>query len=276
MGSNTGQNDRGDSSVPPVVLAASGLDPTGSAGLLADVRVLQSLGCHPCGVVTLETVQTSRGLTEFRPTDPELFHEQLSAIMDDVNVAAVKIGALGSRKVIEILCRELKRVPKVPVVLDPVFAPSLGTAFLDRDGMKAMSRDLLEHVFLATPNLSELGAPAGLVVREEDDEMMIQCASGWIEAGVKNVLVTGLRGEGVMVDRLISMPGGQVDARDFSHREQKVGEVHGTGCVLSSAIAAYLALGEDLPTAIEKAGEYVSKAVERAQRFGDGALFWVV
>jgi hydroxymethylpyrimidine/phosphomethylpyrimidine kinase len=266
----------GPSELPPVVLALSGLDPTGSAGLLADVRVIGALGCHPCGIVTCETVQSSRGMTGVRPADPELLGEQLRAVMDDLIFRAVKIGALASVQSIEVIGAALSSIPGVPVVLDPVFAPTVGPRFLDMDGMRAMSREILGRTLIATPNIGELGAPAGLDVDQSDDEMILGCAGGWFGAGVQALLVTGLRREGAMVDRLIRRGAeGEITVIDIRHAYHDVGDVHGGGCVLAAALAAHIARGGELEDAARSASHFASGLIERARRFGVGAAFWI-
>jgi len=262
--------------IPPVVLAASGLDPTGSAGLIADIRVIAALGCHPCGVITCETVQSSRGLTHIRPSEPGLLEEQLLALVEDLPIRAVKIGAVASVEVIEVLARILRKMPETPVVLDPVFAPTVGPAFLDLDGMRAMSMHLLPHTLIATPNAKELGTPAGLEVDPSNGEMILGCADGWFGTGVKSLLVTGLVLDGRMVDRFFRSSGGQeIITTDITHPRHDVGEVHGTGCVLSSAIAAFLAKGEQLASAVERAVEFTCSMIGSARKLGEGAAFGI-
>jgi hydroxymethylpyrimidine/phosphomethylpyrimidine kinase len=262
-------------SIPPIVLVASGFDPTGSAGLIADVRVLTSLGCHPCGAVTCQTVQSSMGLTSICTVDAGLLANQLDALIDDLTISAVKVGALASIETIVVLSKALERIPNVPVVLDPVFAPTKGPAFLDFDGMKAMSIELMPRVTLATPNIGELGAPAGMQVDQADDEMIVGCASGWFMTDVKNILVTGLMRDGEMVDRLMwPMDDDSVEFVDFKHPRLEIGEIHGTGCVLSSAIAGYLAKGEQMKVAIGHGIAFTSDAIAKARKYGSGACFW--
>ncbi len=261
---------------PPVVLVLSGLDPTGSAGLITDVRVLTMLGCHPCGVVTCETVQSSKGVQRIQPASPDIFAEQLNALLDDLSLDAVKIGAIASVETIEILGKVLSRIPGIPVVLDPVFESSSGVKFLDMDGMRAMSGELLGKVFIATPNISELGAPAGFDVDQSDDEMILGCAGGWFDAGVSNLLVTGIRLGDEIENRLIChVPDKDPEVKSFVHPFHNVGEIHGTGCILSSAITGYLAKGEELNDAVKVACEFVSPLIGSARKFGSGAGFWV-
>jgi len=261
---------------PPVVLAVSGFDPTGSAGLLADIRILNALGCYPCGVVTCETVQTSRGVSGIVPSDPEVFREQLTALIGDIRINAVKIGALASVEIIEILGRVLKEIPGVPVVLDPVFEPTRGPKFIDPNGMRAMSTHLLKQTLIATPNVHELGFPAELEVDPNDDEAITGCSMGWLSAGVETLLVTGLQRGDRIVDRFIRLGmEGQPRIDDLAHDYIDSVEIHGTGCVLSAAIAGYIASGEKLRHAVMKASEFTAGVVGNSLSLGDGARFWL-
>ncbi|MCX6646823.1 MAG: hydroxymethylpyrimidine/phosphomethylpyrimidine kinase [bacterium] len=261
---------------PPVVLVAGGLDPTGSAGLLADARVLHSLGCHPCGIVTCETVQSSKGVSAVYPASPGLFREQLAALIDDIKIDAIKIGALASPEIIMVLGNELEKLPGVPIVLDPVFKSTSGTVFLDQAGMGPLAQYILPKTLIATPNVYELGAPAEIDIDPTEDRMILGCATGWLSTGVKSLLVTGLpHGDGIE-DRYIEPAwSGKVRVKSFTHPYYNVGEVHGTGCVLSSAIAGFIAQREDVLKAVEKASEYASNLIANAARFGKGSAFWV-
>jgi hydroxymethylpyrimidine/phosphomethylpyrimidine kinase len=260
---------------PPVVLVAGGLDPTGSAGLLADIRVLHSLGCHPCGVVTCETVQSSKGASAVYPASPDLFREQLAALIDDMKIDAIKIGALASTEIIIALANELEKLTGVPIVLDPVFKSTSGTIFLDQTGLGALSQYLLPRTLIATPNIYELGAPAEIDIDPTENRMIYGCATGWFSTGVKSLLVTGLpHGDGIE-DRYIEPAwSGKVRVKSFVHPYQDVGEVHGTGCVLSSAIAGFIAKREELLNAVEKASDFTSKLIENSVKIGNGSAFW--
>jgi hydroxymethylpyrimidine/phosphomethylpyrimidine kinase len=258
------------------VLAASGLDPTGSAGLLADIRVMSALGCHPCGVVTCETVQSSQGLTETQTADPAFLHKQLYALMSDISIRAAKVGAISSPETAMVLGAAFYKTPYVPVVVDPVLRPSRGPAFLDPEGFKTAMGELLPLASIATPNVHELGALAGTQVNPADDSEILEASKEWLRSGVRALLVTGLRREDRMVDRLIvPAPDDKLDSRDFSHVVHDVGEVHGTGCVLSSAIAAFLAHGLELNEAVKGASEFTIRVIGSARKYGGGAAFWV-
>lgn len=257
------------------MLVAGGLDPTGSAGLIADMRVLHSLGCHPCGVVTCETVQSSSGVEGIYPSSPGLLHEQLAVLIDDVKIDAVKIGAMASPETIMVLGKELEKLPGVPIVLDPVFRATSGMYFLDMIGFGALAKYLLGKTLIATPNSFELGAPAEVDIDPTENRVILGCATGWLSTGVKSLLVTGLpHGDGIEDRYIEPAPMGKVRVRSFTHPYHDVGEVHGTGCVLSSSIAGYLAKGDELLDAVEKAADYTSKLIENAVRLGKGSAFW--
>ncbi len=260
----------------PVVLAVSGLDPTGSAGILADVRVIASTGCHPCGVVTCETVQTSGGLSHIQPTEPAILHEQLDALLGDIPVHAVKIGALASVETIRTLATILGDLSDIPIVLDPIFKPTHGPPFLDTDCQRALSSMLMPMTLISTPNVSELGIPAGMEVDPADDDLIGAMADAWLDLDLKSLLVTGLERDRQMVDRLYrKTPGREIVSTDFAHPKHPVKDVHGTGCVLSSAIASHLALGAELEDAIRKAIAFTSSVVANAREIGAGSMFWV-
>jgi hydroxymethylpyrimidine/phosphomethylpyrimidine kinase len=259
----------------PVVLAISGLDPTGSAGLLADIRVLSNLGCHPCGVVTCETVQSSAGVESVHPADKSLLAGQLSVLLKDVAPKAVKVGALASIGTITVIADALKKLRKIPIVVDPVFKPTKGPDFLDFECQQELSGKLLPLGLIVTPNVSELGLPAHLEVDPSDDDFIGMMADAWLDLGFPNLLVTGLERDGSMVDRLFRRDSeNNLETTDFTHEKHKVGRVHGTGCVLSSAIAAYLAKGAKLEDAIAEAVEFTSRAISQSRKLGKGSMFW--
>ena len=261
----------------PVVLACAGLDPSGSAGLLADVRIISSLCCHPCGLVTCQTVQSSGGVTRIVPVEPALLLEQFEKILDDVKLDAVKIGAIASNDTIETIGMMLQKIRDVPIVYDPIVVPTNGLGFLDPDSIDTVVESILPIVFLATPNLKELGFFTETEIDPSDDEGIFDAAKKWIDAGAKNVLVTGIRRDDMITDRLFTGgTDGKIGNRDFEHAVIDSGEVHGTGCVLSSAIASYLALGMDLVNSVEGGISIVTKAIKNARQVGQGARFWVI
>jgi len=267
----------GSKNKPPVVLACSGLDPTGSAGLLADVRVISALGCHPCGVVTCETVQSSRGLISVVPIDPEIFASQLDSLIGDTKPDAVKIGAIASGAVISLIGNMIDKFPGIPVVTDPVFAPTEGPSFLADENIRKFIDEIFCQTLLATPNLKELGIAVDLDIDPADDDRILHAATRLGESGISNILVTGLQRDGKFIDRFFCFEHSDISSTmDFSHDIIPGAVVHGTGCVLSSAIAANRATGLDLTESISGAINLTTSAIKNAHQLGNGSLFWSI
>ena len=262
----------------PAVLILSGFDPTGSAGILADTRVIALTGCHACGIITCQTVQSSHGVTEIHSSDAALIKRQLDSLLDDIPFTAIKIGALSSVEVINTLAESLLKlieIKRVPIVLDPIFKPTAGPEFLDFDCRRALSGKLMPQVLISTPNVSELGVPAQMEVDPGDDNFIGMMADAWLDLGLKYLLVTGMIRDDTAIDRLYwKSSDGEIESKDFTHPKHDVEEVHGTGCVLSSAIAGYLARGEEVEIAVGRAIEFTSEAISNAKKIGEGSLFW--
>lgn len=256
---------------PPVVLIASGLDPTGSAGLIADIRVISSLGCHPAGVTTCQTVQSSRGVLSIVPADPVLLSDQIETLLSDLPVNALKIGAISSAETLDVLSRFLRKFPSIPVIADPVFTSTSGHRFFDDKMLRVFGESILKYTLIATPNIRELAAFAGAEPDPSSDSEILGASNLWLSTGLKNILVTGLKRGNMIVDRLLTMSGYE----DIAHEYHDVGEVHGTGCVLSSAIAARIAHGDNIKDACGFAIKFTSDAIKNARRFGEGASFWI-
>jgi hydroxymethylpyrimidine/phosphomethylpyrimidine kinase len=245
----------------PSLLACSGLDPSGGAGLLADVAVARALGVRPAGVVTALTVQSTAGVTGCTEVSAELLLDQLELLLSDVEVHAVKIGMLAGGSSAGAIAEAL-RMTSAPVVWDPILAPTLGAADLIGGVSAGVVAALAPHLTLITPNARELAHLAG---------------PGGIEAGKR--LAQGL-GVAVLVK------GGHASDRDRSidtliHAggvEELTGpridggeQVHGTGCALATAIAAHLALGAELVDACRLAKQYVAERIASPVRPGRGA-----
>jgi hydroxymethylpyrimidine/phosphomethylpyrimidine kinase len=264
-------------SPPAVVLIISGLDPTGSAGFISDIRVTTAFSLHACGVVTCETVQSSEGLSQIRPSDPALFESQLMTLLDDFTPSAVKIGALASEEIVRIIKRALARIPDAKVVIDPVVAPTKGKPFLDENLLRILAKELIPRATVCTPNVGELSALTEKEINPSDDEAISTAAVKWLDVGTESVLVTGLIRGRQIIDRLFQREpaaAGQIHSTDFPHPLFAVGEVHGSGCVLSASIAAALACGEDTRNAVRRATEFTAEALRCARKIGKGAAFW--
>ena len=250
----------------PDVLVCAGLDPSGGAGLLADVRVLAELGARPVGIVTAQTVQNTTGVVGCHAGDPEVIGHQLAFLLTDVEVRAVKIGMIGSTAIARAIANAL-HLTNAPVVWDPILYPSRGdVAFVDSlfgDTIKA----LRPHLSVITPNARELAFITGMPVRDLDEaEAAGRALATRLDAAV---LVKGghLGGE-ESIDVLLHAGGRE----EFRVPRVSGGEhVHGTGCALSSAIAAYLANARDLASACRLAKEYVAARISEPAQPGRGA-----
>jgi hydroxymethylpyrimidine/phosphomethylpyrimidine kinase len=233
----------------PVALTIAGSDPSGGAGLQADLKVFADHDVYGAAVVTALTVQNTRGVRAVHPVAAEIVGDQIAAVLDDLPVAAIKIGMLGEPAVLRAVVRALAQVPAVPVVLDPVLRATTGPALLPHQAFEALVHELIPRCLLVTPNLPEL---AELEAFQPD--LRARCR----QSGVA-LLVKGGHGEGEeLFDRLL-LP----DGRSLLHRHPRIatGNLHGTGCALSSAIAAQLALGSTLPQAVHAAIAYLQDRI---------------
>lgn len=251
----------------PDVLICAGLDPSGGAGLIADVRVVSELGGRPVGVVTALTVQNTTGVIEAEPVGAALVREQLEFLLSDVEVRAVKIGMIGSSEIARSIAQALA-LTSAPVVWDPVIRPSRGNVpFIDNLFGDAVAA-LMPHVTVVTPNAQELaflaGAPAIASLAEA-------AAAGQTlaERLATAVLVKGGHlGGDESVDILCRAGGFEML---HGPRVPDGEQVHGTGCALSSALAAHLARGTALSDACRAAKEYVAAKIAAPVRPGRGA-----
>ena len=251
----------------PDVLVCSGLDPSGGAGFVADVRVVSELGARPCGVVTALTVQNTTGVVGSHPCDPDVVGHQLAFLLTDIELEAVKIGMIGSGAIARGVANAL-HLSAAPVVWDPVAFPSRGDVPLNSDDTieEAMAA-LRPHLTLVTPNKQELflmtGMPTGTPV-------MVEAAARALARNLDTaVLVKGGHfGGEESIDMLFT---GKDELQFRAPRIPGGEDVHGTGCALSSAIATYLAHGRPLAEAVELAKQYVTRLIENPVHPGRGA-----
>jgi hydroxymethylpyrimidine kinase/phosphomethylpyrimidine kinase len=250
----------------PDVLACAGLDPSGGAGLLADARVLSELGTRPVGVVTALTVQNTTGVAGAQLVDPELLGHQLAFLLTDVEVAAVKVGMIGSSELARAIGSALQ-LTAAPLVWDPVMAPSRGELPPTEVWIEDAVAALRPHLTLLTPNAHELAALTGLQVTDLDEaEAAARALASRLEIAV--LAKGGHLGGHESIDLLVH-GGGREELRvpRVPHGE----DVHGTGCALSSAIAAYLAHGRELVEACRLGKVFVAARIADPTRPGRGA-----
>lgn len=237
----------------PYVLIVAGSDSSGGAGIVRDVETASAFGLRSCVAVTAVTVQTHARVERIEQMPPELVAEQMRAAFAANPVAAVKIGMLGTAATIDTVASVLASSLPVPVVLDPVLASTSGRALLADSAVHTLKRKLLPLCRLVTPNLPELALLAGRPVAVSDRETVRQ-AEMLLATGVQAVLAKGGHAEGDRSTDLLVTADGTEHAFDAP---RLAGTMRGTGCMLASAIAAHLALGETLEHSIARAKRHV-------------------
>jgi hydroxymethylpyrimidine/phosphomethylpyrimidine kinase len=250
----------------PVALTVAGSDPSGGAGLQADLKTFQRHGVYGCAVVSLVTVQNTRGVTRVVPLDAVLVGAQLDAVLEDVPPGAWKTGALGTVEVVEAVAARAARVASTgaQLVVDPVMISKHGASLIDEAARHALVRSLLPHCTLVTPNLHEAAALSGRVVTNLAEAREAARAIG--QLGPRAVLVKGGHLEGAPIDLLYSegalheLRGARIETR----------HTHGTGCTLSAAITARLARRESLLDACTAAKAWLAEALRTAPGLGAG------
>ena len=252
---------------PPSVLIIAGSDSGGGAGLEADVRTVAAHGLHGVVVVTAVTAQNTRAVTAIEPLSSRVVSTQLDAVFADFRIAAAKIGMLASADIVRTVAGALARHPRVPLVLDPVLVATTG-AKLAREGLtEALRRHLLARADLLTPNVPEAQALLARRLRSEHD--LPDAAADLIAMGARAVLLKGGHLRGRRVSDLLATADGRL--RWFRHERIRA-EGHGTGCTLSSAIAARLAEGDAMEAAVRSAIDYTHRALALGYRPGRGRL----
>jgi hydroxymethylpyrimidine/phosphomethylpyrimidine kinase len=250
----------------PVALTIAGLDPSGGAGIAADLKTFSALGVYGAAVVTALTAQNTKGVFGIHDVPPDFIAAQIDAVFADLAVGAVKIGMLGRPAAIEVVAAALERHKPRAVVLDPVMVASSGQLLLRGEALGRL-RDLIARVSVVTPNLPEAAALLGTEPARDEAEMRAQ-ARNLLAFGAGAVLIKGGHGTGAeSVDIFLEASG---EALRLAAARIATKNTHGTGCTLSSAIAAGLAKGMSLPAAAREAKAYVSAALAAADRLGIG------
>ncbi len=247
----------------PCVLSFAATDPTGGAGLQADLLTVAALGCHPLSVVTALTVQDTHGVQSVQPVAAAQVAAQADRVLADIHAAAFKLGVLGSEENITAIAALLARHPRVPAVLDPVLASGRGDPLASEAMLDALRRQLLPRATLVTPNSIEARRLAGAA----GDAPLETCAKRLIEFGCANVLITGTHEAGNEVVNTLYDARGVVRADRWARLP---GSYHGSGCTLASAIAARLAHGRALEQAVREAEEYTWHTLAAGFKPGGG------
>jgi len=235
-------------------LSIAGSDPSGGAGIQADLKVFQAHKVYGMAVPTLLTVQNTKGVHEVQTLEPSFVIKQIQSLIEDIPPQAIKVGALFD-ELVEPLLSLLQEV-SCPVVFDPIVESSNGVSFISERGLRAVKEKVCSAATLVTPNLGEASKLTGLKVH--DLESMRESAVKLKEMGAKNVLITGGHLEDSPTDFLLTARGGTLLSGTRVHTPN----THGTGCMLTSAIAANLARGEELESAISLAKEFLEEALK--------------
>ena len=248
---------------PPRVLGIAGSDSGGGAGIQADLKTMLALGVHGMTVVTAVTAQNSLGVQGYWELPAAAIRAQLSSVLGDIGADAVKTGMLASATIVAAVCDELAEVA-APLVVDPVAVSKHGDALLAAGTLEAVRERLLPLAAVVTPNLYEAELLTGMKISDEDG--MLTAARIILRMGPRWVLIKGGHLAGSPVDLLV---GGNSQIRYTAERITSR-HTHGTGCTLASAIASWLARGEDMPGAVKEAKAYVTGAIAGGFPLGGG------
>ncbi len=261
-------------SLPPIVLSFAATDPTGGAGIQADLLTLSSMGCHALTVVTAITVQDTAGVEDVLPIDADWVSDQARVLLEDMPVAAFKIGLVGSVENCAAIAEVVSDYPDVPLILDPVLASGRGDEMATEELIEAMREMLIPQTTIITPNSLEarrLADDGG-----DEERSLEDCAKRILEMGCEYVLITGTHENTPQVINTLYGPQGVIRSDSW---QRLPGSYHGSGCTLASAIAATLANGLDIPEAVREAQEYTWQALNAGFRPGMGQhipdrFFW--
>ena len=266
---------------PAIVLAFAGSDPTGGAGIQADLLTLSSMGCYALSVITAITVQDTAGVEDILAIDSDWVADQARALLEDMPVAAFKVGMVGSVENIAAIAEVVADYPDIPLILDPVLASGRGDELASEDMIAALTELLLPQTTIITPNSQEARRLARAQSleddeSEEDDPALAECATRLLRMGCEYVLITGTHENTPQVINTLYGDGGVIRADEW---ERLPGSYHGSGCTLASAIAATLANGLDIPEAVREAQEYTWQTLAAGFRPGMGQsipdrFFW--
>ena len=250
------------------VLTIAGLDPSGGAGILADVKAMSACGTYGMAVVAALTAQNTCGVSGWQPVAPDFVRAQIDAIFEDIRVDAVKIGMLGTPEVIDAVAEALERHRPPFIVLDPVMVAKGGDRLLAKEAESALCERLLPLTTVITPNLPEAAVLAGEAEIRERGEMpaLARKLLDRLAPGAWVYLKGGHLTESESPDLLLS----RETSLTFEAPRIATKNTHGTGCTLSAAIAAQLGRGESVPEAVSKAKAYVYEAIAHADELSVG------
>ena len=248
----------------PVILTIAGFDPSSGAGITADIKTISTHKCYGVSCITALTVQSTGGVKRVDPVEGRIITETLEELVNDVDIAAIKIGMLGSAEAARAVVAFLKRNKVAHVVLDPVIRSSSGAELLPKDGVQLLKEKMLGLTTVITPNIAEASVLTGLSVTVAAD--MVAAAEALHDMGARNVVITGGHLD----------PPVDLVSRDGREPELLLGSrimsssTHGTGCAFSTSLACHLALGKSLLDSARAAKSYVESAIRSAPGIGKG------
>lgn len=245
----------------PNVMCFSGLDPSGGAGIQADIEALFSTGCHCLPIITTLTVQDTLNVVASHPVDPTILVAQARAVLEDIPVQAFKIGLIDSVKGIEVVHTLLRDYPKIPVIFDPILRAGGGYEFSEDDLIEAFNTLLLPLITVLTPNTNEIRALAPRA------DSLDACAAEILDRGCQHVLLTGTHADSEhVINRLYTahLPIRSFEWPRLSH------EYHGSGCTLAACLAGYMAHGLDINEAVQQAQRFTWESLNHGIRAGFG------
>ncbi|MCD6663640.1 MAG: bifunctional hydroxymethylpyrimidine kinase/phosphomethylpyrimidine kinase [Comamonas sp.] len=240
------------------VLSIAGSDSGGGAGIQADLKTFSALGCFGMTAITAITAQNTQGVRAIHGVPPEVLRAQIDAVVEDIGVDAVKIGMLATPDIVRVVADAIARHALPHVVLDPVMVATSGDALIEHETIAALVRELFPLAQVITPNLDEAALLLGRPIDTVD--ALERAADELLALGARAVLLKGGHLSGDWVVDLLALPGGEHHRLESARIVTNNG--HGTGCTLSSAIAAHLALGEPLVQAVRGARSYILGAIE--------------
>ena len=248
------------------VLIIAGSDPSGGAGVQADIKTVTALGGYAAAAITALTVQNTTGVTSVHAVEPGIIRDQIVAVLEDIGADAIKIGMIGDRAAgLAIADTLVEFAAAIPVVLDPVLVATSGDALADGSVPQLLLERLVPISALVTPNADEAARLTGLTVKDSDG--LIAAGRALIRRGATAVLINGGHLEGDLVeDALVTLDG----ARLFTGPRIVTTSTHGTGCTLASAVATGIAQGMPLAAATKRAIDYVREAIRTAPGYGSG------
>lgn len=239
---------------PPTIMCLSGFDPSGGAGIQADIESIASMGGHAVPVITALTVQNTKDVAYFQAVEAQLFSDQVNTLLSDVPVKAIKIGMIGSLNIIESIANILEQNPDLPVIYDPVLAAGSGTDLTESGMLEAVRELILPKTTILTPN--------SLEARTLSNEVELKdCGKTLMQQGCDAVLLTGTHEDKKHVDNLWFHEGQYVETFSW---ERLPKEYHGSGCTLAAAIAALIAQGLDPFNAVNEAQDYSWNTLKHA------------